>query len=95
LMAPSPGSVEWVMAALRYPMLARSHTMQPSPSSMAAWVETSLARGWMMVRAARVMGCVPVRRAVSARVLVGWVWRRGFAGAGLGVGGAGVGFWRG
>lgn len=54
-----------------------------------------MARGWMMVRAARVMGCVPVRRAVSARVLVGWVWRRGFAGAGLGVGGAGVGCWRG
>lgn len=45
--------------------------IHPSPILTIPFVERSLARGWMTASAPMVMVCVPVRRAVSARVAVG------------------------
>lgn len=55
------------------PMQAFSHTTTPSRSSMGQEVEMRRAKGWMMVEGWRVMRWVPVRRAFSERVAVGWI----------------------
>jgi len=54
-------------------MKAFSHTTTPSRNSMGPEVEMRRAKGWMMVEERTVMGWVPVRRAFSETVAVGWM----------------------